>query len=485
MRVLEILVIVSIVAAIAGILFATRNRRLDQLLLAFTGLSMLLHGIIEHLRIQMAPAYAVAVVLVVVFIRRLLKPDAGQQSKRLLGKLLLSLVALAVSGVAVYLSVLLPVFSQPDPTGSYAIGTVSRQLTDESREETLSVDPDDKRQLMINVWYPVDPEEAAGKPVEHYPSELGEAISLVFEIPKQLFSHVTEIPTHVVEGAALSARETGYPVLLFSPGVRSTRFQSMSAVEELVSQGYIVVGMDHPYTSAKVTFEDGHSALYVPDPDYATSQELYEHNITGVGIRVADARFVLDKLTEWNAADPDGLLQGKLDLDRVGIFGHSYGGATTAEALAQDSRFKAGVSLEGGFWGDVAHTGLQQPFMYMMSGGTAESLEPTATKKDKVFYEEFAPDLDSAMKHSTSDTYYLTIDHFIHQSFTEIALLSPALFAKDIDPVHNVDITRSYVRAFFDQYLKNEPQQLLEGPSPDYPEVHFDSPYTKKIVASQ
>ncbi|WP_205516802.1 hypothetical protein [Paenibacillus sp. SYP-B3998] len=66
------------------------------------------------------------------------------------------------------------------------------------------------------------------------------------------------------------------------------------------------------------------------------------------------------------------------------------------------------------------------------------------------------------------------------QSFTDIALISPSLFAKHIDPVHNIDITRSYVKAFFDQYLKGEQQALLNGPSPKYPEVKFDEGYTKK-----
>ncbi|HEY2491792.1 MAG TPA: hypothetical protein VGI33_02540 [Paenibacillus sp.] len=54
------------------------------------------------------------------------------------------------------------------------------------------------------------------------------------------------------------------------------------------------------------------------------------------------------------------------------------------------------------------------------------------------------------------------------------------MFAKDIDPVHNIDITRSYVRAFFDQYLKGEQQPLLDGPSPQFPEATYDKVYTKK-----
>ncbi len=399
------------------------------------------------------------------------------RTKSLLKKNLLAM-ALKVIGKSVYLRrKLLPIFTMPEPTGSYAIGTIYAHLIDESRDETLSGDLNNKRELMINVWYPVDQDEVKGKEVEHYPSELGEAINLVFNIPKKLFNHVTEISTHVVEGVKLSTRESKYPVLLFSPGILSTRFQSMTTIEELVSHGYIVVGMDHPYTSAKVTFPDGRSAFFNPN---ILNRRSYEHNIEGVGIRVADARFVLDTIGEWNMKDPNGMLQEKLDLDRVGIFGHSYGGTTTVEAMAQDKRFKAGVSLEGGFFGSVTQTGLKQPFMYLMSGGTAASLDPSVKEKVSVFYEEFAPDLESVMEKSTSDTYYLTIDYFYHQSFTDIALVSPLIFAKGIEPVKNIDITRSYVRAFFDQYLKGEHSALLDGPSSKYPEVKFDEVYTKK-----
>ncbi|WP_339224426.1 lipase [Paenibacillus sp. FSL H8-0332] len=482
MRGLEIVIIVVILAATAGILFMKKGRRLDTGMLLAVITPLGLHGVIENYRIQMAPAYAAALGLLIILSFRLLKQDSRDRPKRStkLWKSLLLIVILLLAGVSVYASRLLPMFTLPEPTGHYAIGTIARELTDENRDETLSPQEGDKRKLMINVWYPVAPELAEGKPKGHYPSALGEAVSLVFGLPKLLFSHVTAIPTHVVDGVQLSAEEASYPVLLFSPGIRSTRFQSMSVIEELVSQGYIVVGMDHPYTSAKVTYPDGDSVYYVPDPEFDTSAELYNHNVNGIAIRAADASFVLDTLTEWNNQDPNGLFQGKLDLSRTGIFGHSYGGATTAESLAQDKRFKAGISLEGGFWGKVAHAGLKQPFMYMMTGGTAQSLDPAATKKDKVFYEEFAPDLESVMTRSSGDTYYLTVDHFIHQSFTEIALLSPSLFANGLDPVHTVDITRSYVRSFFDQYLKGEPQALLNGPSAEYPEVIFDPAYTHK-----
>ena len=40
----------------------------------------------------------------------------------------------------------------------------------------------------------------------------------------------------------------------------------------------------------------------------------------------------------------------------------------------------------------------------------------------------------------------------------------------------SLDITRAYVRAFFDQHLRSEPQALLDQPSPRYPEVTFCPP---------
>ncbi|WP_138754510.1 alpha/beta hydrolase family protein [Paenibacillus sinopodophylli] len=487
MNVWDLIVVLMIMAVAGGMLLARRKQQLDIALFGALALVIALHGIIDSFRLQMVPAYAAALFLLIGLFLRLLNPSgnlSARNSSRPMAvwrKSLLALVVLALNSSSVFLSMLLPVFTMPEPSGSYGIGTIARHLTDESRDETHSEKPNEKRELMINVWYPVDKDQTKQTSMEHYPLEIGEAISLVFGIPKHIFSYVTQIPTHVVEGAALSAAEASYPIVLFSPGIRSTRFQSMTAIEELVSQGYIVVGIDHPYTSAKIEFPDGRSVLYEAEPEFQTPAELYNHNIKEVAIRAADASFVLDSLTVWNEKDPEQRFDGRLDLSRVGIFGHSYGGATTAETLAQDSRFKAGVSLEGGFWGDVALNGLTQPFMYMMTGDTAKSLDPANKKKVYVFFEEFADDLNSVMTKSTNDTYYMTVEPFIHQSFTDIALLSPKLFAKGVDPEHTVDITRSYVTAFFNQYLKNEPQQpLLAGPSPRYPEVIFDDTYTKK-----
>ncbi|WP_369011082.1 hypothetical protein [Paenibacillus sp. MER TA 81-3] len=61
---------------------------------------------------------------------------------------------------------------------------------------------------------------------------------------------------------------------------------------------------------------------------------------------------MLDTLTEWNKKDPNRLFESKLDLNRVGIFGHSYGGATTAETLATDAAFQSRRQSRGRLLGE-------------------------------------------------------------------------------------------------------------------------------------
>ncbi|MCP1131833.1 lipase [Paenibacillus polysaccharolyticus] len=491
MKIFEwIFVLVTIVGAL-GLPFYAKRRKLAIGMLSALVIAFLLHAIMDSVRVMLLPSYIVALILFILLMIQVIKwtrsvgsvtPEIPKKKSKgrawMRGLFILLLAAFSGIGSGMFTRYF-PAFTMPEPTGRFAIGTFSQHIVDESREETLSPESGDKRELMINVWYPVDPEVAKGIKPESYPAELGEAISLVFGIPSQVFSYLDTIPTHVVKGAAMSNASSSYPVVVFSPGVRSARFQSMTAVEELVSHGYIVVGMDHPYTSARVTFPDGHKVSYDAGPEFATSEELYQYNVQGVGIRAADARFVLDTLEQWNVSDPNQVLEGRLDLNHTGIMGHSYGGATTAEALAQDERFHAGLSLEGGFWGSVSKSSLKQPLMYIMSGKTAKSLGPNPTEHEKLFYPEFEPDLKHVMKNSLNDTYYLTVDGFFHQSFTDIALISPRLFAKNMSAEHNIDITRSYALAFFDRYLKGEAQPLLQGSSAKFPEVSYDHEYTQ------
>ena len=70
----------------------------------------------------------------------------------------------------------------------------------------------------------------------------------------------------------------------------------------------------------------------------------------------------------------------------------------------------------------------------------------------------------------------------IHASFTDFALLADQIgidAGASLPGARSLDITRAYVRAFFDQHLRSRPQTLLDQPSARYPEVTFCSPEAK------
>jgi hypothetical protein len=74
---------------------------------------------------------------------------------------------------------------------------------------------------------------------------------------------------------------------------------------------------------------------------------------------------------------------------------------------------------------------------------------------------------------------WLVVAGAVHASFTDLALVADQAgldIGAGLSGARSLDITRAYVRAFFDQHLRARPQALLDQPSPRYPEVTFCSP---------
>src|SRR2546421_10237866 len=60
-------------------------------------------------------------------------------------------------------------------------------------------------------------------------------------------------------------------------------------------------------------------------------------------------------------------------MSRVGVFGHSLGGAVAAQFCHDDSRCKAGIDIDGAPHGSVIRDGLTQPFLFLLSDHASES----------------------------------------------------------------------------------------------------------------
>ena len=253
-----------------------------------------------------------------------------------------ALVCLSISGI---LCSLLPVFDFPAPTGAYPVGTMTLHLVDSSRREAFSSDPAAHRELMVKVWYP------AAVPGRGGPYIAPAATTLTN-------SHLALVRTHAIDSAAFSNQMPAWPILIFAPSWNGGKEQNTFQAEELASNGFIVAGMDHPYGSKVTVFPDGRvirTRLYnwldlSSDEALLRSRSVVEGQLR---IRSHDAIFVLDSLLQMNHQSR-GWLAGKVDPDRIGIFGHSFGGAVAAQVCWLDRRFRAGINMDGSMFGEAA-----------------------------------------------------------------------------------------------------------------------------------
>jgi dienelactone hydrolase len=258
----------------------------------------------------------------------------------------------------------------PETRGPFRVGRTSFHLVDSSRKESFTDAPDDIRELMVTVHYPAqlgDGERASA----YADAKLTAAVAEAYHAPAFLISL---IHSHAVEKAPCANQPEGFPVVLFSPGFGTHPLFYTAMLEELASQGFVVVSLCHPYSTGVTVFPDGRvvrandagSRFEVMKKRHEGSFERVEKERNAVGeVWLADVRFVLDSLNGLNKHDD--LLAGRMDLSRVGIFGHSFGGATAAAAVQTDRRFKAGINLDGSDLGETRGESIRDRFVWLCS----------------------------------------------------------------------------------------------------------------------
>lgn len=351
---------------------------------------------------------------------------------------LLLLVVASIMSLKMYL---FPRFKLPDIKGAFGIGEVRLQLRDLNRLEVYTPEPADHRQVMVTIWYPM--KETLGE-TKKYPEEVTSAISSLLGLPKILLYHIRPVQTHIYEKGKAADLSKSSPLIIYSPGNNSSRYQNLAVVERLVSEGYTVVGVDHPYTSYDVEFLDGTVAKRVLSLSKKGS-ELYEEEIK---IRTKDLSFVLQELRKNNGL-VDAAIIDNIDFSHIGAFGHSYGGATIAELMAVDDTIVAGLSYDGGLWGTIVEKGFKKPFLYLSAEKTLNYRKDKNSERGN-FVSSVLENIKTAYSHSEADVGFAVFDRYNHYSFTDLILFSP-LFSKGEKPMETtIEITLD----FFDHWLR-------------------------------
>ena len=443
-----------------------------------TALQLLLAGY----RWQMLPAYGMAgAILFASFV-----PLADTQRSAAWRLLVRSLAVIGLLPVA--LSLLLtwsfPQFTLPAPTGGYGIGSDEYVAVDHSRVETYG-DGGGPRELMIRVWYPASAGKSSSPPVSYfrYPEIRSRAVTDSNPLPPFTFLHLGDIPTHTYWRAAPA--DGAFPVIVYTPGLGGG-WAAMNTilVEDLVSRGYVVVGIDHTHLGSAAIFPDGRvigfdeetrSMMNQPPSEAARSvmqemmaAESWQGQLEGfkrlmalmpergvalvrqaLKVQQEDQAFVIRHLASLRDAHD---WTSTLDLERVGVMGISLGGVATHATCANTALCRAGVSLDGFDLAQLDYPLLPVPFLFL------------AREANELF--------NVSLETAASDAYAVRIGDTQHFNFFDFSVMSP-LYQKlgvlgRIDGVLMMQILRDSVGAFFDAHLKAAHAGPMTEPGP-YP----------------
>jgi predicted dienelactone hydrolase len=442
--------------------------------------------LVEGPRWQMVPAYSLTALFLLVSMLKNVATAGGPAVRMRLPQLALGL-GIAWLAVAVALPMIVPVFRFPTPTGPHAIGTLTYHWVDAARSEVFAADPKERRQLMVQIWYPAHANPSAPR-AAYIPdaAAVTAAFSHIHDKPGFVFGHFKYVTSHALSSAPAAGDQATYPVLLFLEGATGFRQMNTFQVEHLVSHGYIVVALDQPGAAAVVVFPDGHRAdgltlaqfQATVGPSYLPGGPAKGNSI--IPYLAKDVVFTLDQLAALNRADPNGILTGKLDLQRVGAFGISLGGIVVGEACRLDPRLRACLVMDAPMSTDVVTAGLRQPGMWITRDAASMRLErQRAGGWPDAEIEAHQASMRAVYEGLPGAGYFVRVPGTFHSNFTDIANWTPLApqwgLAGSIDAQRAHDIINAYSLAFFDRHLLGRPAELLDGPAGQYPEAMFES----------
>jgi predicted dienelactone hydrolase len=283
------------------------------------------------------------------------------------------------------------------------------------------------------------------------------------------------------------------PIVIYSHGSGAGMDSATVLMEDLASHGYVAVSVGHAYETSYFIRADGTLRVFPLDSEglralgkerVATAEPQRRLNETedpaelrelirairdarpktmeSLRIWVEDIGSVIDHLERMNGA---GMFKGRLDLERIGVVGHSFGGTAAGQACLDEPRCRAGINLDGLQLGDMLERPVARPFMFVHHDN-----EGAASKLLNLPF--FLTAQGPCIMVMVRGTRHLNFSDVSLPGFASAVGLSPGALGP-IDGLRALAVTNDLVRSFFDRYLRGLPAPLLDNPSAEYPELEL------------
>lgn len=368
---------------------------------------------------------------------------------------------------------------------TYSVGRVTRFFTDSARAEKFGGAAGSSRTLAAYIWYPcVRPKSGTAGPFidEATATQLGPAIG----VPA---STLMSLPTSSYPGQAAISNQK-FPVLIMSHGDTGFTLQYTRTAEDLASKGYVVIGVSHTFNAQFTPASDGTILPGDPAasvqtvepvltetsqfPDYDTN---WQKSVALDKYYADDLSFLTTRLSTMDASD--SILKGILDVNNVGVFGHSFGGSHAFRVLRESSAVKAAASIDGAIYNDDVANGTTKPLLIIQSSREGVSLDAAVAHWQSIGFTPAQIEVqkvrgftdESAFKNSPA-SYILNFSRAEHNNFTDVGLwesygIPAQLVSRTQSPEQILAIESKYLTAFFDRSLKGKATSLLSQPATD------------------
>lgn len=318
-----------------------------------------------------------------------------------------------------------PQYREPEMTGQYKVETSTYTFTDTNRIEAFT-NTGENRKLTVQFWFP----EKTNKK---------------------------------------------YPLIIFSHGAFGVKMSNTSTFMELASNGYVVCSIDYPYHAAGTIDVDGNLVLgsskfmqevIDANSDIYSEKEQFELYENWMNLRTDDINFILNTILENTENNRVGVYE-LIDKNRIGLMGHSLGGAAITQLGREREDISAVINLDGSMLGE---------YRMAMNGDIVinNELYPLPLLN---FYSEYVvnelisnPEYVYPNKYISSistDAFEVYIKGSNHMSYTDLPLFSPLLANQlagvsggssraNVDKYYCIETMNKLVLEFFNSYVKGQ-----------------------------
>lgn len=322
--------------------------------------------------------------------------------------------------------------------------TIGRRVLvfkDKTRIDPISKEP---REILISIYYPSEPTGSMEKYITLFEPCALLAVDMLGSMGVNK-EYISNLGTAISNNANINMTTRNCPIIFITPAFGVVRDMYSFCVEHLVMQGFIVITIGATHESIFSIFPNGRFVRQTKEISEIDSLDIPYWNRL-LELRVEDIRYVMNNLEEVLNSDKD--LMAIVDVNEIGIIGHSLGGAAAYEVLKREKKVTASVLLDPSF--HLLKAGLEGKV----------SVPLLVVRQEKCSIEElennFSPGLLSLFLSGYNDLYktsninstFIKLHEAHHMTFSDIPLHYKEAGIK----LKHSTITK-YISVYFEEYL--------------------------------